>query len=167
VFTRQVSNLVINSQVTESEVAELIEAILSGPYANQVIREYALTALMKLTARFADPNVIRRIRAIIEQYNTSIEVEIQQRAVEYENLFQFEAIRPSILDRMPIPEVKEENNRPSMRFICWLDKEVFFHGVRGLTYFTIICSAYDEDTTIKPRSKTHVRVISQYWVFSL
>ena len=115
-FTRQVSNLVINSQVTESEVAELIETILSGPYANQVIREYALTALMKLTARFADPNVIRRIRAIIEQYNTSIEVEIQQRAVEYENLFQFEAIRPSILDRMPIPEVKEENNRPSMRF---------------------------------------------------
>ncbi|CAG8554471.1 10937_t:CDS:10, partial [Paraglomus brasilianum] len=113
-------------EVTENEVAELIETILAGPYANQVIREYALTALMKLTARLADPNVIRRIRAIIEQYNASIEVEIQQRAVEYENLFQFEAIRQSVLDRMPIPEVKEETNRPT----------------------------YDEDSTIKPRSKT-------------
>ncbi|CAG8700365.1 13932_t:CDS:10 [Gigaspora margarita] len=95
-------------EVTESDVIDLLESILAGPYANQVTREYVLTALMKLTSRFTSISSIQRIQAYIEKYNTSIEVEVQQRAVEYSNLFKFESIRPAVLERMPIPEVKEE-----------------------------------------------------------
>ncbi|CAG8582449.1 15939_t:CDS:10, partial [Dentiscutata erythropus] len=100
-------------EVTESDVIDLLESILAGPYANQVTREYVLTALMKLTSRFTSISSIQRIQAYIEKYNTSIEVEIQQRAVEYGNLFKFESIRPAVLERMPIPEVKEEVVRPT------------------------------------------------------
>ncbi|CAG8656171.1 20965_t:CDS:10 [Cetraspora pellucida] len=100
-------------EVTESDVIDLLESILAGPYANQVTREYVLTALMKLTSRFTSISSIQRIQAYIEKYNTSIEVEIQQRAVEYGNLFKVETIRPAVLERMPIPEVKEEVIRPT------------------------------------------------------
>ncbi|CAG8802452.1 8120_t:CDS:2, partial [Gigaspora rosea] len=100
-------------EVTESDVIDLLESILAGPYANQVTREYVLTALMKLTSRFTSISSIQRIQAFIEKYNTSIEVEVQQRAVEYSNLFKFESIRPAVLERMPIPEVKEEVVRPT------------------------------------------------------
>ncbi|CAG8443875.1 10855_t:CDS:10 [Ambispora leptoticha] len=97
-------------EVTESEVVDLMESILAGPYANQVTREFVLTALMKLTGRFTNSVVIQRIQAILEKFSTSIEVEIQQRAVEYSNLFKFESIRPAILERMPAPEIKDETN---------------------------------------------------------
>jgi len=100
-------------EVTESDVVDLFESILAGPYANQVAREYVLTALMKLTSRFTSMPVIQRIQAILERHNTSIEVEIQQRAIEYTNLFKFDNIRPAILERIPIPESKEETSRPS------------------------------------------------------
>ncbi|CAG8528592.1 2118_t:CDS:10, partial [Acaulospora colombiana] len=97
--------------VKEQDVIDLLDSILVGPYANQLTREYILTALMKLTSRFTSMPVIQHIQATLEKYNTSIEVEIQQRAVEYSNLFKFENIRPGILERMPVPEVKEEQNR--------------------------------------------------------
>ena len=68
---------------------------------------------MKLTSRFTSVPVIQRIQTILEKYNTSIEVEIQQRAIEYTNLFKFENIRPAVLERIPMPEIKEETSRPS------------------------------------------------------
>lgn len=40
-------------------------------------------------------------------FSTSIEVEIQQRAVEFTNLFQYDDIRPAVLERMPVMEIKE------------------------------------------------------------
>lgn len=40
-------------------------------------------------------------------FTTSIEVEIQQRAVEFTNLFQYDSIRPAILERMPVMQVRE------------------------------------------------------------
>ncbi|RGB34884.1 gamma-adaptin [Rhizophagus diaphanus] len=103
-------------EVTEPDVVDLFESILAGPYANQVTREYVLTALMKLTSRFTSTPVIQRIQAILERYNTSIEVEIQQRAIEYTNLFKFDNIRPAVLERIPIPESKEETSRPTDDF---------------------------------------------------
>ncbi|CAG8713843.1 15780_t:CDS:10, partial [Acaulospora morrowiae] len=98
-------------EVTEQDVIDLMDSILAGPYANQLTREYILTALMKLASRFTSAPVIQHIKNTLEKYNTSIEVEIQQRAIEYSNLFKFENIRPAILERMPIPEIKEEQNR--------------------------------------------------------
>jgi len=64
-----------------------------------------------LTSRFVNQAVIQRIQSDFAKYNTSIEVEIQQRAVEYTNLFQFADIRSAVLERMPVPDIKEDPNR--------------------------------------------------------
>ncbi|CAM0137536.1 unnamed protein product [Umbelopsis sp. WA50703] len=91
-------------EVSESDVLTLFESILNGPYANQVTREYILTSMMKLSARFNEPAVLERIQGILKQFTASMEVEIQQRAVEYSNLFDYDTIRPAVLERMPVPE---------------------------------------------------------------
>lgn len=75
-----------------------------GPYANQLTREYVLTALVKLSSRLSDASSQEKIKDILNKHTISMEVEIQQRAVEYTNLFSFDTIRPAVLERMPIPE---------------------------------------------------------------
>src|SRR5271156_6473818 len=78
-------------------------------YVTPVISEYLLNALIKLTTRFQQPTQINRVRSILSQNTSNLNVEIQQRAVEYDNLFQFDDIRKGVVERMPAPEIREEN----------------------------------------------------------
>ncbi|KAG2197741.1 hypothetical protein INT47_010677 [Mucor saturninus] len=93
-------------EVTDYSVVGLLESILMGPYANQVTREYVMTALMKLSSRLSEGSAQNKIKELLLHYTVSMEVEIQQRAVEYTNLFSYDAIRPAVLERMPIPEAR-------------------------------------------------------------
>ncbi|CAO3629130.1 unnamed protein product [Cunninghamella blakesleeana] len=94
----------VNVEVSDELIVGLLESILLGPYANQITREYVLTALMKLSSRLSDFTVQAKIKEILTNHTVSTEVEIQQRAVEYTNLFSFDEIRPAVLERMPVPE---------------------------------------------------------------
>ncbi|RKP10679.1 Adaptor protein complex AP-1 gamma subunit [Thamnocephalis sphaerospora] len=94
--------------VSEKDVVDLIEAILAGPYATTSVREYALTAAVKLTGRFNQSLSLSRLQQLIERYRTAPELEIQQRAVEYTALIGLADIRAAVLERMPAPEVREE-----------------------------------------------------------
>ncbi|RKU44897.1 clathrin associated protein complex large subunit [Coniochaeta pulveracea] len=95
--------------VHEHEVVDLFSSILNSSYATQVSTEYIVTALMKLTTRFSDPAQIDRIRRILQQHATSLDVEVQQRSVEYGNLFAYDQIRRGVLEKMPPPQIKEES----------------------------------------------------------
>ncbi|KAF9963882.1 clathrin associated protein complex large subunit [Modicella reniformis] len=97
----------LTKEVSESDVIDLLESILAGPFANQVLREYIVTGLMKLTSRFTSASSVERIKQLLTGFKTSIEVEIQQRAVEYLNLFQYDEIRPAVLERMPVMKIRE------------------------------------------------------------
>src|SRR5690606_36131585 len=84
--------------------------ILTSAYASQVVNEYILTALAKFTTRISDAAQIERVRRILNSYSTDIDVEIQQRAVEYGNLFGHDDnIRGGVLEKMPPPEIRDEN----------------------------------------------------------
>lgn len=96
-------------EVKESEVVELFSMILNSSYASQVTTEYIITALMKLTTRFNDASQVERIRRLLQSHQTSLDVEVQQRAVEYSNLFTFDQIRRGVLEKMPPPQIKEES----------------------------------------------------------
>lgn len=96
-------------EVRESEIVDLFSLILNSSYANQVSLEYIITALMKLTTRFSDASQVERIRRLLQNYQTSLDVEVQQRAVEYGNLFSFDQIRRGVLEKMPPPQIKEES----------------------------------------------------------
>uniref|UniRef100_A0A8B9HXM8 AP-1 complex subunit gamma n=1 Tax=Astyanax mexicanus TaxID=7994 RepID=A0A8B9HXM8_ASTMX len=67
-------------QVTEDEVLDVLEGLLVSNLSAPVTRGYSLTAIMKLSTRFSSVN---RIKKVVSIYGSSIDVELQQRAVEY------------------------------------------------------------------------------------
>uniref|UniRef100_A0A8D3DAK2 AP-1 complex subunit gamma n=1 Tax=Scophthalmus maximus TaxID=52904 RepID=A0A8D3DAK2_SCOMX len=67
-------------QVTEDEVLDVLEGLLVSNLSTPVTRGYSLTAIMKLSTRFSGVN---RIKKVVSVYGSSIDVELQQRAVEY------------------------------------------------------------------------------------
>jgi AP-1 complex subunit gamma-1 len=95
-------------EVKESDIVDLYTTILNSTYANQIVTEFIITSAMKLTARMTDQSQIERIRRLMQSRSSDLSVEIQQRAVEYGNLFTYDSIRRGVLERMPPPEIKEE-----------------------------------------------------------
>jgi AP-1 complex subunit gamma-1 len=95
-------------EVKESDIVDLFISILNSTYATQIATEYIINSSMKLTTRLCDPAQVERIRRLLGNRTTDLNVEIQQRAVEYGNLFAYDQIRRGVLERMPPPEIREE-----------------------------------------------------------
>jgi AP-1 complex subunit gamma-1 len=96
-------------EVNESDIVDLFETILGSSYAGLVVQQYIITASMKLTTRLSDPAQIERLRRLLQRYAANLDVEIQQRAAEYGNLFGHDQIRRGVLEKMPPPEIREES----------------------------------------------------------
>uniref|UniRef100_A0A8C9SUR3 AP-1 complex subunit gamma n=1 Tax=Scleropages formosus TaxID=113540 RepID=A0A8C9SUR3_SCLFO len=64
----------------KDEVLDVLEGLLASNLSSPVTRGYALTAVMKLSTRLSSVN---RIKKVVSIYGSSIDVELQQRAVEY------------------------------------------------------------------------------------
>lgn len=94
-------------RVSESDIVDLLSTILTSAYATSSVREYIITALMKLTTRISSAAEIERIRRILHSYSDSLDVETQQRSVEYGNMFGYDEIRRGVLEKMPPPVIKE------------------------------------------------------------
>lgn len=94
-------------RVTDAELIDLLISVLDSPYANYLTRQFVLTAITKISSRpTASPAQQERIQTLLASYTTSLELEIQQRAVEFASLFALGDIRSGVLERMPAPEVK-------------------------------------------------------------
>ncbi|KAK9362622.1 adaptin N terminal region-domain-containing protein [Lipomyces starkeyi] len=95
-------------EVKESDIVQIFEGLLYSTYATQTVQEYVLDALVKLSIRMSDPSQIERIRRLIMSQTTALDVEIQQRAVEYAELFGFDDIRRGVLEKMPAAVIRED-----------------------------------------------------------
>ncbi len=95
-------------EVKESDIVDLFTTVLNSAYATQIVTEYIITSAMKLTARLKEPSQVDRIRRLLSNRTSDLSIEIQQRAVEYGNLFAYDDIRRGVLERMPPPEIREE-----------------------------------------------------------
>ncbi|KAF3491597.1 AP-1 complex subunit gamma-1 [Arthroderma uncinatum] len=95
-------------EVRDSDIIDLFMNILNSTYATPIVTEYITTASMKLSTRISDPAQIERIRKFLKTKTADLSEEIQQRAVEYSNLFGYDQIRQGVLERMPPPEIREE-----------------------------------------------------------
>ena len=95
-------------EVRESDLVDLFTTILNSTYANQIVTEYIITAIMKLTTRMSDPSQIEDIRRLLLSRTADLSIEIQQRAVEYGNMFGYDDIRRGVLEQMPPPQIREE-----------------------------------------------------------
>ncbi|XP_012880871.1 PREDICTED: AP-1 complex subunit gamma-like 2 isoform X2 [Dipodomys ordii] len=90
-------------QVEEEDILALLETVLQSHMSLPATRGYALTALMKLSTRLQGDN--NRIRKVVSIYGSCLDVELQQRAVEYNTLFQkYDHMRAAILEKMPLVE---------------------------------------------------------------
>ena len=96
-------------EVNESDIVDLFETILGSSYAGLIVQQYIITASMKLTTRLSEPSSVERLRRLLQRYGANLDVETQQRAVEYGNLFGHDQIRRGVLEKMPPPEIREES----------------------------------------------------------
>uniref|UniRef100_A0A670ZYS3 AP-1 complex subunit gamma n=1 Tax=Pseudonaja textilis TaxID=8673 RepID=A0A670ZYS3_PSETE len=101
-------NEVESQQVDAEDVLSFLERVLQSHLSLPSTRAYALTALMKLGTRLQDAD-INRIRSLVSIYCSCHDVELQQRAVEYNTLFRkYDHLRyllaASILEKMPVVE---------------------------------------------------------------
>lgn len=89
------------------DVVDLVSSVLDSPYATSQIRQWVLTSLAKLAARFSfDSAQSNRIREVLARYETSVDLELQQRSVEYDALLRRSDLRDGVLEAMPPPEIK-------------------------------------------------------------
>ena len=95
-------------EVRESDVVDLFQTILDSGYCTQIVTEYVTTSAMKLTTRLKEQAQIDKIRRLLASRTADLSIEIQQRAVEYGNLFAYDEVRRGVLERMPPPEIREE-----------------------------------------------------------
>ena len=94
--------------VQPKDVVDLMSSVLDSPYITEHIRQYVLTSMAKLHSRFShDAAQQSRIEQILATFEQSVEVEIQQRSVEYVNLLRMREIRDGVLESMPPPEIKQ------------------------------------------------------------
>jgi len=94
-------------QITDKEVVDLLVSTLDSPYANYLTRQFVLAAITKISSRTTTSSTEQdRIAAVLAQYTTALELELQQRAVEFVSLFNLGDLREGVLERMPPPELK-------------------------------------------------------------
>ncbi|CAH1101285.1 unnamed protein product [Psylliodes chrysocephalus] len=89
---------------TEEQVIELYQKLLWSPQNSVTTKQYTLMSLTKLSTRFNSTN--NKIQQIISSFCSSLHVELQQRGVEYSQLFgKYSHLRPPLLERMPPMEL--------------------------------------------------------------
>jgi len=93
--------------VTDQNVVDLCERVLKHPSSTTTTKEYTLTALIKLTERFAASqkfNSLGAIQKLLDQYRTNMALELQQRACEYSSLIRNipNDKRSALLERIPV-----------------------------------------------------------------
>jgi AP-1 complex subunit gamma-1 len=84
--------------VTEAKVLEALSKV-SAAHSELLLKQYMLNALIKLTTRFS--SVESGIQSMIATYSSSLNVDVQQRAVEYAMLCKQANMRVRVLARMP------------------------------------------------------------------
>ncbi|XP_002131404.3 AP-1 complex subunit gamma-1 isoform X2 [Ciona intestinalis] len=86
--------------VNETDVLNLLDKALKSSLTNPVTKSYAINAVMKLSTRFSGYN--SQAQQIVSIHSTSHDMEVQQRSVEYNVLFnQHDNLRPGLLEHMP------------------------------------------------------------------
>jgi len=92
----------------ESIVIDLFSKLLSSNQVNTVTKQYALMSLTKLSTRLK--NGQNEIKEIILSFGTHLNIDLQQRGVEFAQLFSpYNHLRESLLEKMPAMTINRMN----------------------------------------------------------
>lgn len=93
----------------QDAVIDMCEKIIASNLMTIATKEYAFSALTKLSVRF--PSLAPKVKTITDTYGSHMNTELQQRSTEFSNLFtKFDHLRPSVLDRMPPMKAPDRTN---------------------------------------------------------
>ncbi|KAK4876370.1 hypothetical protein RN001_012792 [Aquatica leii] len=93
----------------EGDVIEVYQRLLWSPQNSPATKQFALMSLTKLSTRFIHTN--NRIQQIVSSFCSSLHIELQQRGVEFSQLFgKYNNLRGALLERMPPMEVVRGGN---------------------------------------------------------
>uniref|UniRef100_A0A069DWM0 AP-1 complex subunit gamma n=1 Tax=Panstrongylus megistus TaxID=65343 RepID=A0A069DWM0_9HEMI len=96
-------------QITETDVITVYQRLLTSAQNSAITKQYALTSLTKLSTRFHHTET-SKIRELIESFGSHVQMELQQRGVEYSQLFgKYSYLRSGLLERMPPLEIQRTN----------------------------------------------------------
>lgn len=94
---------------TEQEVIDVYQRLLWSPQNSSVTKQYALMSLTKLSTRFTTTN--NKIQSIVSSFCSSLHIELQQRGIEFTQLFgKHGNLRAALLERMPPMEIIRDSN---------------------------------------------------------
>ncbi|XP_071824422.1 AP-1 complex subunit gamma-1-like isoform X2 [Apostichopus japonicus] len=102
----------VEEEVSEVQVLNLLESVLMTTTSTQITKEYTLLAIMKLSARFTGSQ--EKIKLAVMPYTQSLDMELQQRSVEFQALLRdHDNMRAGLLEKMPPIEKKvDEDDLP-------------------------------------------------------
>lgn len=102
----------LTRQVTGTMAVDLLATLLGSSYANEKVRQFALVALAKLSVRLPEGSSTEaeRIEALLAQYRATVELDVQQRAVELNALLHLPQhdVTTAVLESMPLPEPRRD-----------------------------------------------------------
>lgn len=87
---------------SENELVELYQKLLWTTSVSTASKQYALVSLVKLSTRIQSKEEENRAKQIIEAFGTHLHIDLQQRGVEFSQLFrEYSHLRPALLEKMP------------------------------------------------------------------
>lgn len=98
----------------ESELIEVYQKLLWSTQVNTTSKQYTLISLAKLSTRLQAG--LDEIKAIINTFGSHLNVDLQQRGIEFSQLFkEYHHLRPALLEKMPpmqISRMSQNGNSP-------------------------------------------------------
>ncbi|XP_055371083.1 AP-1 complex subunit gamma-1 isoform X2 [Condylostylus longicornis] len=92
----------------ETELIALYNKFLTSAQVSTTSKQYALVSLVKLSTRLQSGQ--EEIKALIETFGTHLNVDLQQRGVEFTQLFNsHQHLRPPLLEKMPPLQVNRSS----------------------------------------------------------
>ncbi|XP_037938484.1 AP-1 complex subunit gamma-1 isoform X2 [Teleopsis dalmanni] len=103
---------------TESDLIAMFHKYLTSAQVSTTSKQYALVSLAKLSTRLQ--NCVDEIQALITSFGSHLNVDLQQRGVEFTQLFlTYKHLRPPLLEKMPpmqISRISSQNGESSGSF---------------------------------------------------
>ncbi|XP_054726977.1 AP-1 complex subunit gamma-1 isoform X3 [Anastrepha obliqua] len=100
---------------SESDLISMYHKFLTSAQVSITSKQYALVSLAKLSTRLQ--NCVEEIQALITSFGSHLNVDLQQRGVEFTQLFgTYKNLRPPLLEKMPpmqISRISSQNGESS------------------------------------------------------
>ncbi|KAH8275839.1 hypothetical protein KR018_001187, partial [Drosophila ironensis] len=118
---------------TESDLIAVYHKFLTSAQVSTTSKQYALVSLAKLSTRLQQ--CVEEIQALITSFGSHLNVDLQQRGVEFTQLFgHYKHLRPPLLEKMPamqISRISSQNGESGGGSFDDNSPEVIENGVEG------------------------------------